>query len=240
MRVRFILYFLYCLIFSLQLSASEKKPAPVLKTDSSMVAVRQFDKNALKEYAADRAFHYNELNTSVSPSLWERFWSWFWSLFRGVVSNAGSGGTFKYLFFILGCAGIIFAAVELAGMNMYTLFTGKPRQADMPYTESLENIHEISFDTEIGKAVLIKDYRLAVRLLYLKSLKRLSDSGRIHWEIDKTNMQYINELKNADHREIFRELTFRFEYIWYGGFPVNEDSFARISDSFRKFNASGR
>ena len=216
--------------------ASDAKNA-VTNYDSTHVKVRAFDQAALDKYAADRDFNYDRVSLSVSPSLWEQFWNWFWSLFPDVISNAKKGGNAKYIFIVLGCAAIVFAVVKFFGMDIRMIFTGKAKQIEVPYEESIENIHEISFNDEIQKAINNNDFRLAVRLLYLKSLKELNDAGRIKWEIDKTNSQYINELRHPDQKHQFRDLTRQFEYVWYGNFNIDKGSFLKISDSFKNFKS---
>ena len=46
----------------------------------------------------------------------------------------------------------------------------------------------------IADALCPTDYREAVRLLYLQTLKQLSDGKRIDWQLYKTPTQYIYEV----------------------------------------------
>lgn len=235
-KIVFLLFLLFQLVsFS---AFAEKKFS--FNTDSSSIDVRNFDQSALNEYKADKDFNYGEIRGDFSPSLWDQFWNWFWGLFRGTISNAKADGVFKYVFIILGCIAVIFILVKLAGMDHAFLFTGKSKELEIDYSENLENIHDIRFDDEINKALQNNDFRLAVRLLYLKLLKGLSDSGRIQWQPDKTNAAYIDELKNLSQKEKFKLLTHRFEYVWYGSFPVDREAYQKISHSFNEFNFIGR
>lgn len=65
------------------------------------------------------------------------------------------------------------------------------------------------------------DYREAVRLLYLQTLKRLSDEKRIDWQPYKTPTQYINEVRIP----VFRQLTNHFLRVRYGNFEATEELF---------------
>ncbi len=208
-----------------------------VNADSGQVSIRKFDEKALREYRLDKDFNYNEDGGNVSPSLWQRFWAWFWSLLKetGISSIPGSSTFWKWFIITLASGVIIFAVIKFRGMDLSALFTGKPKSAEVPFSESLENIHEISFDEEIEKAIGNHDFRLAVRLLYLKTLKKLSDSGRIKWEPDKTNSTYINELRHPDQKQWFSVLTREFEYIWYGSFKVDSGGFEKIRASFIDF-----
>lgn len=207
-----------------------------LNTDSSEVHIRSINEKKLREYSLDKEFNYNEDGGTVSPSWWERFWAWVWSWFKDAKSSvSASAGFWKYFFIALGVAAIIFMIVKLTGMDITTLFTGKSKVTEVPYTESLENIHEISFDEEIEKAIENHNFRLAVRLLYLKALKKLSDTGRIKWEPEKTNIAYVNELKHPVQKQLFSLLTYEFEYVWYGSFDVDNRAFEKIRASFTDF-----
>jgi hypothetical protein len=198
----------------------------VLRTDTSMVQVKKFDKAKLASFKQQRVFQYQE--EDVQPSLWKRFWRWLWHLFDNIKFPSGRGsaiGVFlKYLFIILGIAAVVSLILLAAGVDITGLFKRKPADASVPYAESLENIHEINFDTDI-----------AVRLLYLKALKQLSDAGLIHWQIDKTNTAYIDELTNPNQREAFTVLTRQFEFIWYGEFTINGQAFQNIKTLFANF-----
>jgi hypothetical protein len=233
-----------CLLFSAATYAGKApvlKPAvvhkAVLKIDTAGITPRRFDTAALNAYKKLPEFTYRENYTA--PSLWKRFWKWFWSLFE--IKNKKVTSNFfiflKYLFIAAGVAAIIFLILKLAGINVINTFRRNPKASKLAYAEAEENIHEIDFDTEIERAVSVNNYRLAVRMLYLKSLKQLSDRGLIDWQLNKTNTAYINELTDAEQRETFKKLTYQFEYVWYGDFAINSDVFKNISLLFNNFKA---
>ena len=66
-----------------------------------------------------------------------------------------------------------------------------------------------------------QNYREAVRLLYLQTLKQLSDAERIDWQLYKTPTQYINEVRLP----AFRQLTNHFLRVRYGNFEATEELF---------------
>ncbi|MBC8054827.1 MAG: hypothetical protein H7Y13_17345 [Sphingobacteriaceae bacterium] len=208
-----------------------------LLKDSSRVNLRHFDSPALKNYRLSKDFQYGAIQPDISPGLWDKFWDWFWSLFRGALSTSTPGTLLQYFLFILGIAALIFLIIKLSGMDLSHLFTGKSKEIEISYDEKLENIHQISFDEEIEKAMINNDLRLAVRLLYLKTLKILNSRGKIKWELDKTNTSYISELQHPAHKEKFRLLTHRFEYVWYGSFNISNSLYEKISRSFHEFNS---
>jgi hypothetical protein len=211
------------------------KPKAVLVTDTTAIAPRQFDTAALNAYKKLPEFAYRENYQGLS--LWSRFWAWFWSLFnfKNEKFNAGFLIFLKYFFITAGVASIIFLVLKLAGINVLNTFRRNPQVSKLAYAESAENIHEINFDTEIERAIAVHNYRLAVRMLYLSSLKQLSDKGLIDWQINKTNTDYLNELTDDGQRDAFKRLTLQFEYVWYGDFAINSDTFKIISQLFNNF-----
>ncbi|OOQ58473.1 DUF4129 domain-containing protein [Mucilaginibacter pedocola] len=216
-----------------------KVPA-VVKADTSAVSIRRFNDAAIKKYAAQPEFKYNEVKTG-GLSWWTRFWIWFWAWFQSLFSKnkteiSGFAVFMKYFFIMTGVAALVFLILKLSGINMLQLFRKKPYSA-ISYSEAVENIHEIDFEAEIENAVAVKNYRLAVRLLYLRSLKQLSDAGLINWQINKTNTTYVTELTDATQREAFRRLTLQFEYVWYGDFVINGDIFKKINTLFSNFKS---
>ena len=225
-----------------------KKIPHQIVTDSTKITVRHFDNNSLKKYQANPDFNYAEHPTGLT--WWDRFWIWVWDmwarlwlwiehifqrLFGSVSAGKSVASVFKYV--ILGIAAIliIYIIFKLIGIDLLKLFRKKQNEELIPYNEYIENIHEINFDGAIEDALQVKDYRLAVRLLYLRCLKQLNDKNIINWKIDKTNQTYLNEITDPGQRRLFAVVTRQFEYVWYGDFPVDGESFRSISNIFQDF-----
>lgn len=216
-----------------------------LKIDSSKVEVRKFDEQAIKDYSKQKDFIYDDV-PEASTTWWDRFWRWIWwlldKIFGGSNSRKSDGSFVKAMLFILKWVLIIavvilliYVVFKILGLDLKWL-TGKSKSIDVPYEESLENIHEINFDEQLENAISNANYRLAVRLLYLKTLKNLSDKELIFWQPEKTNQAYILEIKNENQQEEFKKLTHKFEYIWYGEFFIDLVHFEAIHESFHHFN----
>lgn len=243
--LRALLVFLFVTIFlGLCLKANAAKTVKkdtvkvlnkTLMLDSVVVTQRQFNINALKLYEQDRNFKYTTEETALP--FWDRFWHWFWNWLRNLFDFDGPKITVPYLKYIIGAlaiAIIVYGIVKYLGNDLH-LFSKEAKSIAISYSVSLENIHEISFDEEIERAIGQHNYKLAVRLLYLRSLKQLSDAQLIHWQIEKTNTAYLNELSDSVQRQSFGILTRQFEYIWYGDFPVDGRSFQNIYTLFQDF-----
>lgn len=217
------------------------KAAKVYHTryDSSKVNVRHFDATAIDKYRNSPGFDYNE-KAKAGMSWWKKLWIWIWEMIAKLFQGGPSAQTtsipyMQYLLAALTLGLLIYVIVKMAGLNLANIFNRGSREINIPYTESLENIHQITFDEEIEKALNQRNYRLAIRLLYLSTLKQLNDAHFIQWQVDKTNSAYINELADTEKRRSFSLLTRQFEYVWYGDFPVDGPSFQHINTLFHDF-----
>jgi hypothetical protein len=230
---------LFTLLLSLFLLSSAlaviKNPPEKERTDTSKIHVKKFDSNALNKFKADKDFNYNGESTG-EPTLWDRFWSWLWDVISRLFGSIPHGGSIvKYVLLALCVTFLVYVIFKSIGIDPIKLFQGGASKINIGYSESLENIHEINFDDEVEKAISQHNYRLAVRLLYLRCLKQLSDTNLIKWEIDKTNSTYIFELTDPEKKEIFGTLTRQFEYVWYGDFAIDKQAFSNINQLFQNF-----
>ena len=201
--------------------------------DRTPVAIRQPDSAQLTTIHDDRAYRYgNDLPPTASP--WDRFLAWFWSTVEELFRSKAYRNAGQYLLMATIAGGVVWLLYKAEFLG--NLFPNRAKQAPLGYNTLDDNIHEINFTDRINQAVEARHYRLAVRLLYLQSLKSLADAGLIRWQADKTNRQYALELMGNPKRLPFEQLTTQFEYVWYGDFPVDEARFGLIRQQFNQFN----
>jgi len=99
-----------------------------------------------------------------------------------------------------------------------------------------ENIFDINYQREIEKAVNARDYRLAVRLMFLRLLKQLSQKKIIEYKQERTNLDYLSQLNSTGYYNDFFRLTRNYEYVWYGKFDVSRETFGVIKNQFENFD----
>jgi hypothetical protein len=99
-----------------------------------------------------------------------------------------------------------------------------------------ENIFDINYQKEIEKAVNASDYRLAIRLMFLRLLKQLSQKRIIEYKQERTNFNYLTQLYSTGYYNDFFRLTRNYEYTWYGKFDVNQEAFGIIKTEFENFD----
>jgi hypothetical protein len=103
------------------------------------------------------------------------------------------------------------------------------------YAET-NNIFEINYPLEIDRAVSNGNFRLAIRLLFLKQLKNLSDKKIIQYKQDRTNFDYLLQLQSTKYYTDFFRLTRNYEYSWYGQFDIDPGKYAIIKNDFENFD----
>jgi hypothetical protein len=105
-------------------------------------------------------------------------------------------------------------------------------------TEDLvtEDIFDINYQKEIEKAISGGDYRLAIRLMFLRLLTQLSQKKIIEYKQERTNFDYLSQLYSTRHYNDFFRLTRNYEYAWYGKFDITQETFGIIKNEFENFH----
>lgn len=92
----------------------------------------------------------------------------------------------------------------------------RSRRNKLAYTVEADTIYGVDFEQAIAEALRQGCYKEGVRLVYLQTLKGLSDGQRIDWQLYKTPSQYLYEVKMG----AFRQLTTDFLRVRYGNFEA--------------------
>ena len=88
-------------------------------------------------------------------------------------------------------------------------------------TDAHEDIFSLSYNERIKKAETEQNYRVAVRLIFLQTLKLLSDTNHIKYQPDYTNLDYLQQLHQSNLYNDFSKVTRNYEYVWYGKFEIS-------------------
>ena len=100
------------------------------------------------------------------------------------------------------------------------------------------DIHETDLEALLQKAIQQEDFRLAVRYYFLILLKELSNKELIDYHKDKTNSEYLFELKKQAQKDQFSYLLYLYNYIWYGEFAINKSEFQLAESKYQSFKKS--
>lgn len=207
---------------------------PVL--DPRPVDIRLPDKDKIEEYKKDSRFDYvRNKQQAAKISWWDKLWSDISEFIDNVFNAVASSGALSFVVIMVCILLVCLLLIKFIGVDYRTVL-GK-KKIDTPAIDIYtENVHEMNFDALISNALQNKDYRLAIRFVYLKNLKLLSDKEIITWNANKTNYSYQYEINNNNLRAKFLETTLIFDYVWYGEFPVEEAGFSELSSYLNDFS----
>ena len=94
-------------------------------------------------------------------------------------------------------------------------------------------LHETDLDRFLRDALSKGNYALAVRLYYLQIIKDLSERQAIRWAREKTNRDYLREMRPHLLHDSFRGVTRAFERVWYGNQSLTADEYAQVEPDFK-------
>ena len=233
-----IQYILLLFLFSITLPVFAQTDSLIYSKDATVV-VRVPSQESIDKYNADKTFQYEEEDRSLG--LMERLVWWLLEkLFDNINYSQVQDTTtsiWNYVIIPLAILIILLVILKFLGVNFSGIFGRKAKSIDLGFQVGSEDVNSSQFDILFAQALESKNYRLAVRYLYLKALQQLNDLQLIKWHQNKTNHSYINELSSHNSLQIsFREKVFLFELIWYGEYQIQENEFEQIRYAFTLFN----
>ncbi len=76
------------------------------------------------------------------------------------------------------------------------------------------------------------NYRLAVRIQFLMLIKALQENDYINWKKEKTNWDYLQEVKEYSFHTDFKYLIKVFEKVWYANYTIKRDTYDQLALKF--------
>ena len=197
---------------------------------AAQVMQRGFDATELSEYRANPDFQF-EVVKAEPDTAFEKFVKrirdWFFGLFQSQASRNVLDILFKLLLF----TAFVYFIIKIFGIEVNTVFKPSAKKELDFFNVKEESLDRINFESEIETALLQKQYRVAIRLMYLNALYKASKAGLIDLRQGKTNREYAYELSGNVAEGEFNELGYLFDYTWYGHFEADE----RLSGQARQF-----
>ncbi len=129
---------------------------------------------------------------------------------------------------------VTFLVIFLSNSNT-RLFRKSSKITDEEINPATSDIFSINYQAEINKAAAAGNYRFAVRLMFLRLLRELSDTGKIQYRQDGTNFDYMMQLHGTNMYGDFSRLTRHYEYSWYGQFAIDTEKYGHIANDFENF-----
>lgn len=141
---------------------------------------------------------------------------------------------------------VILWAIGLFALSMivFTLYKANLKAVPRPNMkvdidfQQLEKKIDTDFQPLIEREIAERRFNVALRLLFLQTIQLLHQQKHILWEKDKTNRDYLRELRNSGLRESFSHLVKFYNFGWFGDYKVEEQEFIEIHQAFNTFKMS--
>ncbi len=142
---------------------------------------------------------------------------------------------FQWIFLGIFVAGIIYVIVK--SNFSFDFFKKKNETLEEIITEdtridSSEQLERIGFEEQIKNAENQQNYRLAVRLYYLWLIYKLTQRKFIKFHVNKTNHDYVKELKNTKYSGEFSQCTRLYNFVWFGEFGLETQHYHSLKEDF--------
>lgn len=196
----------------------------VVVQDTFKVELRLPSQNILDKYKKDKTFDYSP-NPETTESFWDKIINWINRQLFGLQTSKTYSDIIDYLLYGLMVAALIIIILGLFKSEIRGFFYSVKKEQKIRFEEQEEDIHKINFDKLIARAVENKEYKIAIRYLFLKTLRLLSDQRIINLQSNKTNQDYLSEIKKNEVADLFSRVALGFELAWYGDFPVDENQY---------------
>ncbi len=214
-----------------------KKLFKSVPSDTVTCKVVPLDPRFREKYKSDDEFNYKreEGGKPFLDRLLEKIGRLFRSLFG--IENLNKVSDVTVLIFKILC-GLVVLVVIYFIIRMLMNHKGKWffKKKNESITIDINNTEQLiqlaDFEQLISEIEKQGDTRQSIRLYYLWLLKDLKDKELIDWKPEKTNADYLSELKNVTLRSKFTYLSYLYNFIWYGEFSIGDADYITAKKAF--------
>lgn len=217
---------------------------PLIYDTATVLEKVEFDKDRISGFKNDKSFKY--LEEIENDSWWTRFKRWLslkyqqlmdW-LFGDYTANTLVAALLLILPYLLIGAIIVLIVWLFIRLNPGPQLIGTPETGSVSFHEEEAIVRSQDIASLIASAISAGDFRLAVRYYYLQLLRHLNEKGLINYEFQKTNAEYLAEIKDDGFKPKVKRLMRLYDFIWYGSFNVTENDFSVAQKSFSEVESS--
>ena len=229
-------------VLSFQFGFSKQEIEKAL-IDTDTIIQQSISESDLESYRNDDHFNYTTIETQESAL--DRFNRWLRNslnkFFESLFGVESATGILLFIFRVLPYLLLAFLVFLLLRFFLKVKSNGiigrtQPR-GEVYVSEEEHIIKNEDISALITKAISDGNFRLAVRYYYLLSLKHLSLKEFIIWEPQKTNKDYLKELRVTDFKSDFEKITRIYDYVWYGEFTIDHSRFNSLKNNFEILNS---
>lgn len=207
-----------------------------IEVDSATIEAKTFDKKFKSKYTDD-AFVYEF--KSKEKNAWDRFKEWLAGIFRNLFSFSNPEASIKFVAYLLKTIAVIIVIFVIylivkAILNKEGkwIFGRNSDKKIISYDDIEKNIQNVDFEKLIQLTLQTGEKRLTIRYYYLWLLKKMAAREVIIWDIEKTNTDYLYEIKNPKLKDDFAYSSYLYNYIWYGEFELDDATFEKAKTTF--------
>ena len=240
----------YILFFFIVSSAIAQDTLILARTENLTPAKKsiQIDTSAVeaRHFKTDFQSHYKNADYQYEPksqefTAWQRFLKWLSNIFSGMFRSDGSKVSmnaiekiFKVIVVIIIVVVIFLIVKSLMNKEGNWIFGKSSDKKFINLSEIEKNLRLVDFAKLIQDSTLAGEHRLSIRYYYLWLLKKMAAAELIEWDPEKTNSDYLYEIKNEEFRKEFGYLSYLYNHIWYGAFEIDEAAFEKAKKAFEK------
>jgi hypothetical protein len=140
----------------------------------------------------------------------------------------------RWLLYLFLGAIILYAIYQVMVVNNFFIFS-RSRKNTTNTGSAEQQFFDDDLDSKIQHAIAIREYRKAVRWMFLKTLRILHSHQLIQLNAKSTNLDYIKQLQKKQQAAGFTHLVHIYEHVWYGEYQLTEHQFQVVLDNFNRF-----
>lgn len=131
--------------------------------------------------------------------------------------------------FVLLLAAVVFLIMKSGGFRRSVT---EESLAGLAEWQEAWDLDTTSVDEALQDAVEAGNYRMAIRLLYLRNLRMIMDKRLVKPSPEKTNRQYAMEMAKSGLDQLFNRTTTVYETVWYGEATPDRAAYGRLAPEF--------
>jgi hypothetical protein len=205
----------------------------IAKESSDEIVFRSVPDSTVERMKREKAFAY-----ANDPAYWIKQKKVYRKGFWDYVFDFFTSSEVRFIFYTLLVGLAIFVLYRIIVVNELLVFKGSKNSRGLSEEAGTAEADRNTVDAKIQEAIDQKNFQMAVRYLFLKTLYILNDKDWIQFHPEATNNQYLNQMSGHKQNKDFRFLTRVYEYIWYGKFQITEEQFSLVHNSFKTFHAA--
>lgn len=188
-----------------------------------------------KDQYQTKAYIYTEQDPGFLEIITQKIGAWLLKLLMRLGANQHSIQNLKLVFYFVvgGIAIYIIAKIFLQKEGQW-IFKKSTSSNTLVYDTEVDIIETTNFKNLTETAITKQKYRLATKYFYLWVLQKLAEKEQIELSNLKNNSDYQTELEGSSFFKPFKNISYYYNYVWYGKFEIDEDMFLKISPFFHE------